>query len=127
MCTSKSLFRVACMLIVVTMWLDAGSQAQAAATGPRVTQGGGPSIAPAPSPTLASDGAVGAEGNVEPVTERYPNGKIKIERQVTKDAAGNYVNHGTYTRYDVQRQGPENRGFPQRQATRYVDADDRQG
>ena len=102
MCTSKSLFRVACMLIVVTMWLDAGSQAQAAATGPRVTQGGGTGFdrrsTRRPSPTLApSDGAVGAEGNVEQVTERYPNGKIKIERQVTKDAAGNYVNHGTYT------------------------------
>ena len=48
-----------------------------------------------------SDGAGASEGNVEQVTERYPNGKIKIERQVTKDAAGNYVNQGTYTRYDV--------------------------
>ena len=34
------------------------------------------------------------------VTERYADGKIKIERQVTQDSAGNYVNDGTYTMYD---------------------------
>ena len=33
------------------------------------------------------------------MTERYADGSVKIERQVTKDAAGNYVNHGTYTAY----------------------------
>ena len=38
---------------------------------------------------------------VEPVTERYPNGSIKVERQVTKDTGGNYVNHGPYTAYDA--------------------------
>jgi antitoxin component YwqK of YwqJK toxin-antitoxin module len=36
---------------------------------------------------------------VEPVTERYPNGNPKVERQVILDAAGNYINQGTYTMY----------------------------
>jgi antitoxin component YwqK of YwqJK toxin-antitoxin module len=33
---------------------------------------------------------------VEIVRERYPDGKVKIERQVTLDSEGNYVNHGTW-------------------------------
>ena len=49
--------------------------------------------APAPAPSTTSD----ADGEL--VTERYADGSVKIERQVTKDAAGNYVNHGTYTAY----------------------------
>jgi antitoxin component YwqK of YwqJK toxin-antitoxin module len=52
-----------------------------------------PAPAPAPAPSATSD----AEGEL--VTERYADGSVKIERQVTKDAAGNYVNHGTYTAY----------------------------
>jgi antitoxin component YwqK of YwqJK toxin-antitoxin module len=35
-------------------------------------------------------------GEVEVVRERYPDGKLKIERQVTLDAEGNYVNHGAW-------------------------------
>ena len=42
-----------------------------------------------------------AATSVELVTERYPNGNVKIERQVTKDANGNYVNQGTYKAYDL--------------------------
>ena len=102
--TLNSLIRVAGTLIVVMAWLsaqpDGSSQAQAA-TNARPTQGTGASVSPAPSPALVSDGAATSEGNIEQVAERYPNGKIKIERQVTKDASGNYVNHGTYTRYDI--------------------------
>jgi antitoxin component YwqK of YwqJK toxin-antitoxin module len=49
------------------------------------------------------------EEETEPITERYPNGNVKIERHVVKDSAGNYVNHGMYTAYDqdgkVQRMG----------------------
>jgi antitoxin component YwqK of YwqJK toxin-antitoxin module len=67
------------------------------------------SISPAPSPALVPNGSAIPEANIEQVTERYPNGNIKIVRQVTKDAAGNYVNQGTYTQYDadgkVQRTG----------------------
>jgi antitoxin component YwqK of YwqJK toxin-antitoxin module len=41
-------------------------------------------------PTLAA-------GNmVEIVQERYPDGKIRIERHVTLDTSGNYVNHGVW-------------------------------
>ena len=46
----------------------------------------------------SSTGADGptAYDEVEVVRERYPNGKIKVERQVTLDADGNYVNHGAW-------------------------------
>jgi len=40
-----------------------------------------------------------AYGEVEVVRERYPDGKVKIERQVTLDADGNYVNHGPWRLY----------------------------
>jgi antitoxin component YwqK of YwqJK toxin-antitoxin module len=40
-----------------------------------------------------------AYDEVEVVRERYPDGKIKIERQVTLDADGNYVNHGPWKLY----------------------------
>jgi antitoxin component YwqK of YwqJK toxin-antitoxin module len=36
------------------------------------------------------------ENTVEVVTERYPNGTVKIERCVTLDADKNYVNHGAW-------------------------------
>lgn len=36
---------------------------------------------------------------VEVIRERYPDGKVKIERQVTLDADGNYVNHGPWKLY----------------------------
>jgi antitoxin component YwqK of YwqJK toxin-antitoxin module len=36
---------------------------------------------------------------VEIVRERYPDGRVKIERQVTLDAEGNYVNHGPWKLY----------------------------
>lgn len=36
-------------------------------------------------------------GEIEIVRERYPNGNVKIERGVTWDADGNYVNHGPWT------------------------------
>jgi antitoxin component YwqK of YwqJK toxin-antitoxin module len=38
---------------------------------------------------------------VEVVRERFPDGKVRIEREVTIDAAGNYVNHGTWRMWDV--------------------------
>jgi len=36
---------------------------------------------------------------VELVSERYPDGRLKLERYVLQDARGNYINHGTYTLY----------------------------
>jgi hypothetical protein len=35
-------------------------------------------------------------GEVEIVRERYADGSIRIERQVTQDEEGNYVNHGEW-------------------------------
>ena len=52
-----------------------------------------------PHPAMTPAPVAGA--SVEPVTERFPNGSIKVERQVTKDAGGNYINHGPYTAYDT--------------------------
>ncbi len=40
-------------------------------------------------------------GKVEKVFDRYPNGKIKVEREVGMDAKGNYVNQGTYKAFDT--------------------------
>jgi antitoxin component YwqK of YwqJK toxin-antitoxin module len=55
-------------------------------------------VAPVPLPST-DDGVINM-GRVEPVTELYPNGKIKIEREVGQDAKGNYVNQGSYRMYD---------------------------
>ena len=39
---------------------------------------------------------------VEVIRERYPNRSVKIEREVTQDAEGNYVNHGSWKMWDAQ-------------------------
>jgi antitoxin component YwqK of YwqJK toxin-antitoxin module len=50
-----------------------------------------------PSATdVSSSGIAGAPGEMETIRERYDDGKVKIERQVTLDADGNYVNHGDW-------------------------------
>jgi len=36
----------------------------------------------------------------ELVKERYPNGSVKVEREVTQDREGSYVLHGIYRQYD---------------------------
>jgi antitoxin component YwqK of YwqJK toxin-antitoxin module len=43
-------------------------------------------------------------GKVEKVNDRYPNGKIKIEREVGTDSKGNYVNQGSYKAFDTDGQ-----------------------
>ena len=58
------------------------------------------------SPTLADDApqaadspsssTAGPNGEIETIRERYEDGKVRIERQVTLDADGNYVNHGEW-------------------------------
>src|SRR4029079_13842394 len=37
---------------------------------------------------------------VEVIQERYPNRSVKVERQVTQDTDGNYINHGAWTMWD---------------------------
>lgn len=46
--------------------------------------------------------AIGSTGAIEVVQERYPDGKVKIRREMTLDAAGNYVLHGAWTMWDPQ-------------------------
>ena len=41
-----------------------------------------------------------ATNGVELVKERYPSGAIKIERELTQDAEGNYVPHGDWRQFD---------------------------
>jgi uncharacterized protein len=43
-------------------------------------------------------------GKVEKVTDRYPSGKIRVEREVGQDTKGNYVNQGTYKAFDLDGQ-----------------------
>lgn len=90
----------------------------------------GDTIENAPAPPRASEGAqtpaakskttqsapgkAAAEGildmgKLETAVELYPNGKVKIEREVSQDSAGNYVNQGAYKQYamtgEIVRQG----------------------
>lgn len=37
-----------------------------------------------------------SDGNTEVIRERFPSGKVRIERHVVLDDNGNYVNHGDY-------------------------------
>jgi len=47
--------------------------------------------------SLRLDDRAGTDApTVELVTDRYPDGKPRVERQVTLDTQGNYVNHGTW-------------------------------
>src|SRR5262245_30634896 len=52
--------------------------------------------------------------SVEVIKERFPGGAVKIEREVTQDAQGNYINHGTWKMWDqkgnVVAQGQYDRG-----------------
>ncbi len=36
------------------------------------------------------------------VQERYPNGSLKIAREVTQDSEGNFINHGTWKEWNLQ-------------------------
>ncbi len=44
----------------------------------------------------------GADDSEDPelIKERYANGQVHIERQVTQDARGNYLNHGSWKMWD---------------------------
>src|SRR5215207_7339187 len=44
-------------------------------------------------------GEPGVTGEIELVRERYADGKVRVERQVTLNNDGNYVNHGTWKMY----------------------------
>jgi uncharacterized protein len=38
--------------------------------------------------------------NAEVIKERFPDGSVKIEREVTQDSQGNYLNHGSWKMWD---------------------------
>ncbi len=56
----------------------------------------------------------GVTGEVELVRERYLDGKVRVERQVTLNNDGNYVNHGAWKMYspsgDIAAEGQYNFG-----------------
>ena len=68
--------------------------------------------------------APGIIGEVEVVRERYADGKVRVERQVTLDGEGNYVNHGAWklfsTAGDVAAEGQYNFGQRVGTWTRWV-------
>jgi antitoxin component YwqK of YwqJK toxin-antitoxin module len=43
-----------------------------------------------------------ADDVIELIKERYPSGAVKVEREMTQDAAGNYVHHGAWRAYDEE-------------------------
>jgi antitoxin component YwqK of YwqJK toxin-antitoxin module len=65
----------------------------------------------------------GIKGEVEVVRERYPDGKVRVERQVTLNGEGNYVNHGSWKMYapsgDVAAEGQYNFGERNGQWTKW--------
>ena len=71
---------------------------------------------------------LGVPGEVEIVRERYADGKVKVERQVTLDADGNYVNHGVWKQFsqtgDVIAEGQYNFGQRIGMWTRWVGRND---
>lgn len=57
-------------------------------------------VEPAAEQVIAEDEAPSFDA-LEVIRERYPDGKIKVERQVTLDADGNYVNHGPWRQFSA--------------------------
>ncbi|HEX4415915.1 MAG TPA: hypothetical protein VH107_19950 [Lacipirellulaceae bacterium] len=77
------------------------------------------------SPAKSEPGVI---GEVELVRERYPDGKVRIERQVTLNNDGNYVNHGAWKQFssdgEVVAEGQYNFGQRNGMWTRWVGAKD---
>jgi antitoxin component YwqK of YwqJK toxin-antitoxin module len=58
-------------------------------------------ITPVPLPATGNDeGEPTDDAPIEIVKERYPSGVVRVEREVTQDAAGNYIPHGNWRQYD---------------------------
>ncbi len=56
------------------------------------------------APQSRSESVMARRGDTAPeiITEKYPNRKVKIERQVVQDDERNYVNHGPWKMWDPQ-------------------------
>jgi len=59
-----------------------------------------PSTPPLPINADTERREVPKNAAIEVIQERYPSRAVKVERQVTQDTDGNYVNHGTWTMWD---------------------------
>ena len=88
----------------VVFWLTVGMLATGTQLG--MAQEDEPASAPiADAPAAVADDETGKDdGENEVIQERFPNTLVKIERYVTRDAEGNYVNHGPYTQWDERGQ-----------------------
>ncbi len=53
-----------------------------------------------PEDTAGDTDQAKVERPVEVIQERYPNGKVRIRREVTQDEAGNYILHGEWKMWD---------------------------
>jgi antitoxin component YwqK of YwqJK toxin-antitoxin module len=53
-----------------------------------------------PDGASSEDGAGGDGLTAEVIKERFADGSVKIEREVTQDAEGNYLNHGSWKLWD---------------------------
>jgi antitoxin component YwqK of YwqJK toxin-antitoxin module len=76
---------------------DAGAT-DAVATDAVATDSAATDAAPAAAPQAIATDAKGVQ--TELIQERYPNRAVKVERHVTQDTNGNYVNHGLWTMFD---------------------------
>jgi antitoxin component YwqK of YwqJK toxin-antitoxin module len=52
------------------------------------------------SAAVLTGGQESDPSDAELITERYPSGAVKTQRWVILDAAGNFINHGSYKAYD---------------------------
>ena len=58
-------------------------------------------VKPVPLPVPGKEEETASDQpQVEVVKERYPSGVVRIEREVTQDAAGNYIAHGLWRQFD---------------------------
>jgi antitoxin component YwqK of YwqJK toxin-antitoxin module len=51
-------------------------------------------------PAPIQSNALAAVNGVELVKERFPSGNVRIEREMSQDAEGNYIPHGVWRQYD---------------------------
>jgi antitoxin component YwqK of YwqJK toxin-antitoxin module len=105
------------MLLVLLAHAAPGQEIPAAPVNDRL------SSLPSTTPIFSTQG-------IETIRDRYPDGKVQIERQVVINADGDYVNHGVWTlldpkggvlaegRFDAgNRIGPWSRSFTSREAS----------
>ena len=111
MIVTKAFFQTAGVVGIVLVSLTVGAQELkkdsrtfsttiSVADGPSLPTTAKRKTAPKVAPARATAAAEVVDmGRLEMITERYPDGKVKVEREVGQDAAGNYINQGTFKVY----------------------------